>query len=94
MGQWFNLFITKHRYRYPHGWDIFKNWATYVGMFTSGTIAACIVFIPGIQEAFQTQSILALAIAPPITTGILLVAYEYPRRYYYFRYKGIKPGLK
>ena len=93
-GQWFNLFLTKHRYKYPHGWDIFKNPYTYVGMFTSGAIACSVVFIPGIQEAFQTESIWALALAPPAATGILLVAYEYPRRYYYFKYRHIKPVVK
>ncbi len=94
LGQWFNLFLTKHRYKYPHGWDIFKNPTTYIGMFTSGAIACSVVFIPGIQEAFQTEAIKALSLTPPAATGILLVAYEYPRRFYYFKYKKIKPGLK
>ncbi len=87
VGQWFNLFLTKHRYRYPHGWDIFRNKSTYLGMLSSGIIAAVVVFVPGLQSIFKTSSIVAIAIAPPIATGILLVLYEYPRRWIYFRMK-------
>jgi hypothetical protein len=65
-----------------------------VGIFTSGAVACCVVFIPGIQVAFQTQSIWALALAPPVATGILLIAFEYPRRYYYFRHREINPRIK
>ena len=56
-------------------------------MFTSGTIASLVVFVPGLQSVFKTSSIVAIAIAPPVTTGILLVLYEYPRRWIYFRMK-------
>jgi len=87
LGQWFNLFLTKHRYRYPHGWDIFRNKATYLGIFASGAIASLIVFVPGLQVAFNTETIVTIAIAPPFVTGTLLVLYEYPRRWIYFRIK-------
>lgn len=90
MGQWFNLFLTKHRYRYPHGWDIFKNKATYLGIFTSGAIASLVVFAPGFQTAFNTETILTVSIIPPILSGTLLVLYEYPRRWIYFRMKKSK----
>lgn len=89
IGQWFNLFLTKHRYRYPHGWDIFRNKATYLGMLTSGGIASLVVFVPGLQAAFDTATIVAVAIAPPFAMGTLLVLYEYPRRWIYFRMKNL-----
>lgn len=85
LGQWFNLFLTKHRYLYPHGWDIFHNKTTYLGMLTSGTIAGLVIFVPGFQAAFDTSTIVAVAIAPPFASGIMLVLYEYPRRWIYFR---------
>lgn len=87
IGQWFNLFLTKHRYRYPHGWDIFRNKTTYLGIFTSGAIASLVVFVPGLQAAFNTETIVAVAIAPSFASGGLLVLYEYPRRWIYFRMK-------
>jgi magnesium-transporting ATPase (P-type) len=94
IGQWFNLFLTKHRYRYPHGWDIFRNKATYLGMLASGTISSVVVFVPALQSAFNTETVVAVAMASPFAAGVLLVLYEYPRRYVYFRMKGINKGLK
>ena len=67
--------------------DIFRNELTYLGMLTSATIAGLVVFVPGLQSAFNTSTIVAVAIAPPFASGILLILYEYPRRWIYFRMK-------
>jgi sodium/potassium-transporting ATPase subunit alpha len=87
IGQHFNLFLTKHRYRYPHGWDIFYNRYTYLGMLISGGIGALIVFVPPFQAAFGTSSVYAASIACAFVTGGMLVFYEYVRRY--LRFTGI-----
>lgn len=56
-------------------------------MLTSGTIAALVVFVPPFQDVFDTATIVAVAIASPFAMGSLLVLYEYPRRWIYFRMK-------
>ena len=86
-GQMFNLFLTKHRYRYPHGRDLFVNKFTYLGMGLSIGIGTLVVFVPPLQVVFETAPIYALAIAPPFASGFLLILYEYVRRY--VRFNGI-----
>lgn len=80
IAQWFNVFVQKHRYGLPFGWDMFVNKLTYLGIFFSMVVAAIVVFIPGLNAIFQTNIPPALAIGPPIAAGIFLLVYETIRR--------------
>lgn len=79
IGQLFNLFLTKTRYGNPFNKRMFKNKATYIGAACAVLIAALVVFVPGLQYAFQTDFIAALAIASPFVAGIILCIWEYVR---------------
>ncbi|PJF19048.1 HAD-like domain-containing protein [Paramicrosporidium saccamoebae] len=80
IAQWFNVFVQKHRYRYPWGKDLFVNRMTYIGIFCAMVVCAIVVYIPAINEVFQTNIPPALALAPPFVAGITLVLYEFVRR--------------
>jgi sodium/potassium-transporting ATPase subunit alpha len=81
IAQWFNVFIQKHRYRPPYGWDMFVNKMTYVGIFAAMVVAACVAYIPALNEVFKTDIPPALSLAPPFAAGIFLYIYECVRRY-------------
>jgi sodium/potassium-transporting ATPase subunit alpha len=91
IGQWFNIFMQKHRYRYPYGWDMLINWMTYVGLATAMFVAACVCFIPGLNYVFETHYPPALALAAPFVAGISLVVYEFVRKY--LRHHGFFGGI-
>ena len=65
MVQWFNLFLTKERFTIkPRKW--IRNYYAFIGMAIGGTIAACVVYIPGLNNV-----VFEVGPAPPI---VLLAA--------------------
>lgn len=89
--QWVNVFIQKHRYRYPWGWDMFINKLTYFGILSSMFIVSCVVFIPVLHDVFETNIPPALALAPPFAAAFFLFIYEVIRRR--LRHKGYFGGI-
>jgi sodium/potassium-transporting ATPase subunit alpha len=90
--QWFNLFIQKHRYAYPWGWDMLKNKATYAGIALSASVAAIVVYVPGLNSVIiRTSPAPIEAYVAPVATGILLYIYEVIRRF--LRHKGYFGGI-
>jgi len=79
IGQLFNLFVTKSRYIGPLRSGALKNGATYYGATSALVIGALVVFVPGLQEVFQTYYIVGLAVAAPFAAGIFLTGYEVAR---------------
>lgn len=80
IGQWFNVLIQKHRYRYPVGIDMFVNWMTYVGIACAMLVAAIVCFIPGLNYIFDTEPPPGLSIPSPFAAALLLFLYEFLRR--------------
>jgi len=81
IGQWFNLFLQKHRFRQPWGRDMLVNKLTYIGLFTAILTLAVVCYIPPLNSAvFDTQFPPAISLASPFAAGILLVIYEICRR--------------
>lgn len=90
--QWFNLFICKHRYEYPWGRDLFRNWRTYVGIATSAAVSAIVIYVPGVNNIiFQTAPAPIESYIAPIATGLLLFCYEVIRRF--LRKRGYFGGI-
>ncbi len=82
IGQWFNLFVNKHRYSYPYGWDMLKNKWTWIGMLIGGVIAVMIIYIPGLDSfVFSIYPFPIIAILAPVAMGCFLFAYEFTRRF-------------
>lgn len=80
--QLFNLWIQKHRYSYPWGWDMFKNRFTYFGMVCSVVIAAIVVYVPWINTVlFEGGPVPIAAYGPPIAAGLILYIWEVIRRF-------------
>lgn len=79
IGQLFNLFVTKSRYRHPFRKSALKNRATYIGATCAVLVGAFVVFIPGVQEAFESSFPSALALCAPLLTGLVLLLYEFLR---------------
>lgn len=91
IAQWFNVFVQKHRYRYPMGWDLFVNRLTYIGIFCAMVVAAIVAYIPGLKYVFDTDIPPALALAPPFTAGVFLFIYEFARKT--LRHRGYLGGI-
>jgi magnesium-transporting ATPase (P-type) len=79
IGQLFNLFVTKSRYKNLFRKSAFTNKATYYGAAAAVIIGCIVVFIPGLQAVFETNFVVALALAAPVVTGIFLVCWEMVR---------------
>ena len=79
--QWFNLFLQKHRYQYPWGWDMFVNLVTYLGIFIGLCICGLIVYVPFIHRLIMSAKVHAYVYLVPLCTGIFLFAYEVIRRW-------------
>lgn len=80
IAQWFNVFLQKHRYRYPIGFDMLVNWMTYVGISSAMLVAAIVCFIPGLNYVFGTEPPPALSLSAPFAAALLLISYEFARR--------------
>jgi sodium/potassium-transporting ATPase subunit alpha len=92
VGQWFNLFVNKHRYSYPYGWDMLRNKWTWIGMLVGCMIAVLIIYVPGLNSfVFSAYPFPIIAILAPIALGCLLFAYEFARRF--FRRRGYFGGV-
>lgn len=92
IGQWFNLFVNKHRYSYPYGWDMVRNKWTFVGMAIGAIIAVLIIYVPGLDSVvFSAYPFPVVAFCAPIAMGIFLFAYEFARRY--LRRRGYFGGI-
>ena len=92
IGQWFNLFVNKHRYSYPYGWDMLKNKWTWIGMLIGCVIAVMIIYVPGLNSfVFSVYPFPIIAILAPIALGCFLFAYEFGRRF--LRRKGYFGGI-
>lgn len=78
--QYHNVFMTKHRYRPPLGWDLFVNKWTYWAIIVSAGIMACVAFVPPFQAVFNTAYIYGVQVAPPFVAGFLLCTYWMVRR--------------
>ncbi|KAJ3303844.1 hypothetical protein HDU76_005292 [Blyttiomyces sp. JEL0837] len=53
--QSFNLFICKARLAYPWGSFMFQNKMTFISLLLGAAFSMCIVYLPGVTIAFQTQ---------------------------------------
>lgn len=92
IGQWFNLFVNKHRYSYPYGRDMLQNKWTWMGMLIGCAIAVMIIYIPGLNSfVFGVYPFPIIAIVVPIAMGVFLFAYEFGRRF--LRRKGYFGGI-
>lgn len=89
--QWFNLFLTKHRFRYPWGRDMFANHHTYWALLISASVAALIVYTPGIQYIVKSAAVPIYALFVCVAGGVCLVAYEVARRF--LHHKGFLGGV-
>lgn len=94
IGQYFNIFVTKHRYRCPWGRDLFTNYHTFTGMLIAATIAAIVVFIPVFQKVFHTYYVSAVALCAPVIAGIFLLLSEYIRKLFINKGKFHRNKLK
>lgn len=79
IGQLFNLFVTKRRYKSVATKALFENRKTYLGMASAGIVGSLVVFVPGLQKVFGTYYPPAVALAAPVVTGLFMIAYEFLR---------------
>jgi sodium/potassium-transporting ATPase subunit alpha len=95
--QLFNLWITKHRFAYPYGWDMFRyklqwqgrpglmqgrNKFTYIGCGIAIAFLVIVVYVPGLNDVVLGGGpVPALALLVPIAAGIFLTLYEFARRF-------------
>lgn len=81
IGQWFNLFVQKHRYSYPYGRDMLKNKWTWIGIGVGVVISVIIVYVPFIDsKIFGAYPFPPIAFLAPLFMGFLLFAFEFSRR--------------
>lgn len=82
MCQLFVLWLTKHRFSYPYGRDMLQNKYTYIGMAVSISVAAIVIYVPGINDTIlKGGPVPVAAYGPPFVAGVLLYAYEFLRRF-------------
>ena len=81
IGQWFNVFLQKHRYQYPWGWDMFVNVVTYVGIALGVAICVFIMYVPFMHEALSSYHIKPMTYLVPVAAGVFLFGYEVIRRF-------------
>jgi sodium/potassium-transporting ATPase subunit alpha len=80
--QLFNLWVTKHRYSYPYGWDMLQNRYTYIGGGIAIGVAAIVIYVPGLNDyVLGGGPVPVLALLVPIAAGIFLIFYEFGRRF-------------
>lgn len=90
IGQLFNLFLTKSRFSSPLSKRTFQNRHTYMGAAAAVLVGSFVVFIPGVQVAFETDFPSAVALCAPVVSGIFLVFWECMRHHLHKK-RDIKP---
>jgi len=89
--QMFNLFACKTRLTLPFGRYMFANRATFYCILGGVTLAAFIVYTPGVESVFKTsRSLLPLYWLIPMAFGCLLIGYATLRMIIKRRAKPIK----
>lgn len=89
--QMFNLFACKTRLTLPFGKYMFANRATFICIVAGATLAAFIIYTPGVEVVFKTsRSLLPLYWLVPMAFGFLLIGYAALRMIIARRTKPIK----
>jgi sodium/potassium-transporting ATPase subunit alpha len=74
--QMFNLFACKTRLTLPFGKYMFANHATFYCILAGASLAAFIIYTPGVEVVFKTtRNLLPLYWLVPMAFGCLLIGY-------------------
>ncbi|TAQ90786.1 hypothetical protein B7494_g891 [Chlorociboria aeruginascens] len=74
--QMFNLFACKTRLTLPFGKYMFANHATFYCILAGASLAAFVIYTPGVEVVFKTsRSLIPLYWLIPIAFGCVLIAY-------------------
>ena len=74
--QMFNLFACKTRLTLPFGRYMFANRATFYCILAGATLAAFIIYTPGVEVVFKTsRSLIPLYWLVPMAFGFVLIGY-------------------
>jgi sodium/potassium-transporting ATPase subunit alpha len=74
--QMFNLFACKTRLTLPFGRYMFENPATFYSILGGASLAAFIIYTPGVEVVFKTtQSLSPLYWLVPMAFGFVLIGY-------------------
>jgi sodium/potassium-transporting ATPase subunit alpha len=76
MMQMFNLFACKTRLTLPFGKYMFANHATFYCVLAGASLAAFIIYTPGVEVVFKpSRSLLPLYWLIPMAFGFVLIGY-------------------
>lgn len=74
--QMFNLFACKTRFTLPFGKYMFANHATFYCILAGSSLAAFIIYTPGVEVVFKTsRSLIPLYWLIPMAFGFVIIAY-------------------
>jgi len=89
--QMFNLFASKTRFTLPFGRYMFSNRATFYCILGGASLAAFVIYTPGVETVFgTTRSLLPLYWLVPMAFGLAVIAYASARMLIGRRAKPIK----
>jgi sodium/potassium-transporting ATPase subunit alpha len=74
--QMFNLFACKTRLTLPFGKYMFANYATFYCILAGASLAAFVIYVPGVEIVFKTtRSLIPLYWLIPMAFGFVIIAY-------------------